>query len=96
LIILYLNFRCSIATKKYYLQKLKKIVDHLNFDEQIKTGTKGIKRLHYYVSLMSDNNLTKTKKKDLEYFLLSTVKNSITYHFILDELNKISSTQLPR
>jgi len=94
---LYLNFRCSTATKTYYLQKLDKI-EHLNFEKQIRTKikTKCIKKLHYYVSLMSDNNLTKINKEELKYFLLSTVKNSIIYHFVLDELNRINSTQLPR
>jgi len=91
---LYPNFRCSTTTKQYYLHKLDKI-EHLNFEKQIKIETKCIKKLHYYVSLMSDNNLTKINKEELEYFLLSTVKNSIIYHFVLDELNRIIPTQLP-
>jgi len=91
--IFYLNFRCSTATKQYYAQKPKKTFKHLNFEEQIKVGIVYIRKLRYYVSLMSDNNLSTTDKRNLENLLLCVVKNSMTYYFVLDEINKIISAQ---
>ncbi|XP_025270365.1 uncharacterized protein LOC112639704 [Camponotus floridanus] len=61
--------RCPTA-RKYCTQKPKKTFDYINFEELIKTGIKHVKKIQYYVSLMSDNNLSTTDKKELESFLL--------------------------
>lgn len=50
-----------------------------------------IKKLHYYVSLMSDNNFSETNKIELEDLLYSIIENCMTYYFVWDELNKIIS-----
>lgn len=59
-------------------------------------GIKYIKGLQYYVSLMSENKLSYTSKKQLECLLRSIIENSMIYYFILDELSRIISTQFSR
>lgn len=43
--------------------------------------------------MMSENKLRNTDKEQLERLLRSTVENSMTYYFVLDEINKISAQQ---
>lgn len=91
---MYLNFRCSTSAKQYYLQK-KETLEHSNFEGQIRKGIICIKKLYYYISMMSDNNVSKDSKEDLKRLLHSVVEKSFIYHFVLDEFDKIISTQLP-
>jgi len=42
---------------------------------------------------MTDNNLSKINKEELEYLLHFIVKDSRSYYFVSDELNKIISAQ---
>lgn len=81
--------------KKYNTEKRKEIFDRLNFKDYIETGNQYIKNLQYYVSLMSDNNLSEINKEELKNLLHSIVKNSIIYHFVWDELNRIISAESP-
>lgn len=42
---------------------------------------------------MSNNDLWEIDKEKLEYFLHSIAENPIIYYFIIDEINRIISTQ---
>jgi len=79
--------------KKYNTKKPKKVFYHLNFKKQIETGIQYIKKLQYYVLLITDNNLLETNKEELECLLHSIVEDSMSYYFVLDDLNKIISAQ---
>jgi len=92
--IIYLNFRCPTVRKKYNTEKRKKIFDHLDFKEKIKANVKCIKLLQYYVHLMSNNYLSDIDKKELGRLLIFIAQDSMTYYFVLDEINTIISPDI--
>ncbi|XP_025263552.1 F-box only protein 21 isoform X1 [Camponotus floridanus] len=81
--------RCPSARKKYNTEKREKIFKHLDFKEKLKTNIKCIKSLQHYVHLMSNNNLSDTDKKELGHLLIFIAEDSMTYYFVLDEINTI-------
>ncbi|XP_072755732.1 F-box only protein 21-like isoform X2 [Anoplolepis gracilipes] len=60
----------------------------------MKKGLQYINKLHYYVSLMTENELTDTTKKELESLMVFIAKNSLNYYFVYDELNGIIVKEL--
>ncbi|KAL6419121.1 hypothetical protein ACFW04_011563 [Cataglyphis niger] len=82
---------CPIADKSYNKEKQKKIFPQINFKERIKIDLNYIQMLKYYVVLMSENKLHDIDKTHLEGFLLSIAKNSMTYYFVWDEINRMSA-----
>lgn len=91
-----LNFRCPSARRKYSLEERNKIFKHLDFQEEIQAGIKHVKNLQFYVFSLSENNsISYMDKKNLHFLLQMIAKNSITYFFVSDELNRIISAELP-
>ncbi|KAL6419611.1 hypothetical protein ACFW04_013699 [Cataglyphis niger] len=86
-----LSNNCSIAEKSYNKEEQKKIFPQINFKERVKIYSNCIQMLKYYVVLMSENKLHDIDKTHLESFLLSIAKNSMTYYFVWDEINKMSA-----
>ncbi|KAL6435293.1 hypothetical protein ACFW04_005373 [Cataglyphis niger] len=84
---------CFTAEKRYIKEKQKKIFGRINFEEKIEAALYYIQKFQYYASMMSENKLRNTDKEQLEHLLRSTAENSMTYYFVVDEINKISAQQ---
>lgn len=95
--IFYFIYRCDTARKRYDRKKQNKIFEKVDFKKQIQEGISCIKKLQNYVFLMinSDDKLLDANKKELQHFLYSIAEKPIIYYFILDELNRILSAQMP-
>ncbi|XP_072747731.1 uncharacterized protein [Anoplolepis gracilipes] len=90
--------RCYTARIKYMgkeTEKQKEKFAKLNFEKQITKGIKSIRKLQYYLHLMSENKLCDITKKKLECLLHFIAENSMIYYFVYDELNRIISAKLP-
>ncbi|XP_072749467.1 uncharacterized protein [Anoplolepis gracilipes] len=88
--------RCPSMKNKYYTEEQKKICDNTDFKQQIEASLKYVKNLQYYVSLMAEDGLWHDDKIKLECLLYSIAANLESHHiyyFVIDEINRIISTQ---
>jgi len=77
-------------TKKVSIQRT---LNYLNFKEDIDEGNRYMKRLQYYISLMSDRDISKIKKEGLKRILYFIAKHPTVYYFVWDELNRNISAE---
>ncbi|XP_072755766.1 uncharacterized protein [Anoplolepis gracilipes] len=82
------KFYQSCPSLRIKSTKMQKNFPNIDFKMQIKKGMKCTKELQYYVSLMSNNNLSNTKAKKLDALLSSAAIDPIIYYFVMDNIKK--------
>ncbi|KAL6427796.1 hypothetical protein ACFW04_008314 [Cataglyphis niger] len=86
--------RCFIANNNYRYDRdeRKQIFHQFDFKDQIKKSLTCVRKLNYYVSVISNNNFRESRKEELFSLLHFISKNELIYDFVLDEILRKSCT----